>query len=108
YPASPSLGQATILSLKSGDDRNNVNLSLRLVPTSRVSGVVTGPNGPVGLVGVRLIPLPDDYGFESGNETAWGSTDARGAFSFIGVPPGQYAVRVLRVPAPTPLPPPRT
>src|SRR6185436_16229733 len=34
--------------------------------------------------------------------------DARGAFSFVGVPPGQYAIRVLKVPAPTPLPPPRT
>ena len=108
YPAASSLSQATILSVKSGDDRTNVNLALRLVPTSRVSGTITGPSGPVGLIGVRLIPLPDDYGFESGNEAAWGSADARGAFSFVGVPPGQYAIRVLKVPAPAPLPPPRT
>jgi hypothetical protein len=99
YPNAASPSQATVVTVGSGEERSGVDLQLRLVTTARVSGVLTGPEGPAANFGVKLLPpAADDFTSESGIEAAIAVTDANGAFTFLGVPAGQYLLRALRVP----------
>ena len=62
----------------------------------RVSGVLTGPDGPAANHGLRLWPVPaNDGGYEI--PIAYATTDSRGRFAFLGVPPGAYIIRAYRV-----------
>lgn len=105
FPSASVISQATVLSLAAGEERANTDLRLRLVPTVRVSGTITGPDGPVRNMGVRLVPpgVDDVSGGDSNMEVASSATDASGNFTMFGVPPGTYLVRATRIPRPSPL-----
>jgi protocatechuate 3,4-dioxygenase beta subunit len=101
YPSAAAVAQGTILKIASGDARNNVDMQLKLVPALTVSGTLTGPDGPARNTGLRMIAA----GMESfqGMVTAEGTsavTDGNGAFTFLGITPGQYSLKVVRVPRP--------
>jgi protocatechuate 3,4-dioxygenase beta subunit len=99
YPAARTVGEATVVTVGSGQERANVDIQLRLAPTSSVSGIVSGPSGPAGHVSLRLVPAGlDDLAVETGFEGASTITEASGAFSFMGVAPGQYVLRATFVP----------
>jgi hypothetical protein len=72
---------------------------VRLTPTWQISGVLRDPDGPAAWNAVHLIPA------EAADaplvDTSTAVTDAAGAFTFYGVPPGQYVARVIRVQYPT-------
>jgi hypothetical protein len=105
YPSATATAQATVISLASGDERSGIDLQLKLAPAVRVSGIVTGPDGPVKNFGVKLLPPgAEDFVFDSGTESAMTATDATGAFTFLGVPPGQYTLKCLRIPRPATAP----
>jgi hypothetical protein len=89
--------QATVITLQSGEARTGVDIRLRSVATARVSGTVTGAEGPVPNIGVRLVPPEIDESGVSGFETAVTMTDANGRFTFPGVPAGAYILRSYRV-----------
>ena len=99
FPSASTVAQASIITLASGEDRPGVDLRLRLVPSLRVSGRVMGPDGPAANLGIKLFPVStDEFTTESGLETATTATDASGSFTFLGVTPGQYTLKALRVP----------
>jgi protocatechuate 3,4-dioxygenase beta subunit len=101
YPASSTAAHATVITLGSGDDRSGIDMQLKLAPTIKVSGSVTGPYGPVPNVGVKLVPVEAEAFLSDSNaETALTATDAAGNFTLLGVTPGQYTLKVLRVPRP--------
>jgi hypothetical protein len=100
YPSTAMTDEATVLKLASGDERSGVNIQLRLVPTVAVSGTVTGPEGPVANVGVRLVRVGDETNAESLTDSTTAATAADGTFTFLGVPPGQYTARVQKMPRP--------
>jgi protocatechuate 3,4-dioxygenase beta subunit len=105
HPAATSVAQLTVITLGSGDEKTGVDLHLRLVPTFRVSGTLIGPEGPVANMGVRLLPATaDEFSSELGLEVVNTATDAQGAFTFFGVPPGAYTLKVLKMPRPLPTP----
>jgi hypothetical protein len=65
-----------------------------------VSGVLTGPAGPMANVVVRLV-VPDAISLSDGNPgVATAITDANGAFALIGVPAGQYTIAAAYVAMP--------
>ncbi len=103
YPSAPTAAQATPIALKAGEERTGINLSLSLTAAVRVSGTVTGPAGPARNVNIRLMPQSaDDLWQESTFETATAATDPNGAFTFFGVPSGQYILKTEVVPRAAP------
>lgn len=117
YPAAAAASQASLVSLKSGDDRRGVDLQLKLVPSVRVSGRVRGPSGPGAFLGMTLVPPSgSDLTSEGSAQAARTVTDETGAFTFLGIPAGQYLLKIRMYPHPEtasspgagaiPLPPP--
>ncbi len=101
YPAAGAALQATVITLASGDERSGVDIQMKPVPTIRVSGVVSGPEGPTPHAALRLIPAASEP-MMTELEVANTMSDSSGAFTFIGVTPGQYTLKVMKQP---PLPP---
>jgi hypothetical protein len=83
---SPSLAQ--VISLGPGEERLDVDVHLRLVPTVRVSGRLVGPSTvPTLHELVRLIPAGG-----TSLTTLAGATDGQGRFVIVGVAAGQYTI----------------
>jgi hypothetical protein len=84
------VAQAQIIPIASGVIRSGIDLFLRRSPAVNVSGVVIG-NSPIEDIDIRLITVgAEDLGV--GAETAVTKVAADGAFTFVGVPPGQYVI----------------
>ena len=99
HPSSTSVGQATVVTIGSGDERSGVNVQLKLVPAVTVTGMVTGPDGPMPNVGIRLAPAGGD-GADTNQDVATTISAPDGTFTFLGVPPGQYFARAQKMPRP--------
>ena len=97
FPGTSTASEATVIALQSGELRSGVDFPLRLSPTVSVSGVVTGPGGPMANLAVWLLPesAADASSFEPAG-AANAVTDGAGAFTFLGVAPGPYVLRSTR------------
>ena len=98
HPSAITQSAATIVRTVSGEPQIAINVDVRLVPTFQVSGVLKGSEGPAAWHAVHLVPA--DTGDTPLVDVSTAVTDADGAFTFYGVPPGQYIARVVRVPVP--------
>jgi hypothetical protein len=101
-PSASTVTRAETIRLTAGQERSDVDIHLTLTPMFRVSGVVTGPEGPMSALGLRLLPA-DAPQFQSdlNIDVATTATGSDGRFTFLGVPPGQYEIRATRTPRPT-------
>jgi hypothetical protein len=97
YPSAAVVGEAAIVSVRSGDERVSVDLQLRPVRTTRVSGTVVAPDGPAANVGVHLVTA-GARDLTGALDVAVTMTNGSGGFTFPAVPPGAYAIEVLRPP----------
>ncbi len=104
YPGVASIARATVVSVKSGEDRSGIDFQLRAAPTFRISGTITGFNGPPGELMLRLVSAETAAMMARDPEIAQTVSAADGQFAFLGVPPGDYSVRVARTPRPAPSP----
>lgn len=98
HPSATTQTTATVVTARSGEPLTAINIDVRMVPTFQISGVLTGPEGPAAWHAVHLVPA--DTGDTPLVDVSTAVTDADGAFTFYGVPPGQYIARVIRVPWP--------
>ncbi len=99
FPSATSSGEATPITLHSGEEREGVNLSLTLTPTVRVSGTVIGANGPVPAAAVALTPqTPSPFAMDLNTSSVATLTDQSGVFSLIGVAPGTYVLKTITEP----------
>ena len=96
YPGVGVPVQAEVLTLKSGEERAEVNFQLRLTPTAKVSGIATGPTGPMANLGMRLVVPADGVTSDSEFDVATVVTGPDGSFTFFGVPPGQFLLRAQK------------
>ena len=96
YPGVASAARATVVTLASGQERENIDFALRPARASRLSGTLLGPDGPGAVTGLRLVPAGDESMTEL--ETSVTMTGSGGEFTFLGVPAGQYTIKALRVP----------
>jgi len=93
YPNAPTTDLATPILLAVGEQRSGVDLHLRLTPTVKISGTVTGPDGPVENLGLRLQLGPESqFWSRMLVEPAQTVSGASGAFTFLGVPPGAFTI----------------
>ena len=95
YPASPTIAAAEPIVLASGDEKVGVDVLMRYVPVSDVSGVVFAPDGPASNYVLRLV-ASDTGEMTSIPESATAVADANGAFTFLAVPAGQYVIQTVR------------
>ena len=102
YPAAMTSSRATVISLKSGEARASVDMQLPLLPTVRVSGTIIGPDGPATGLAVHLVSADPDQGLveTAPDDVATSTTNGQGQFTFLGVPRGQYQIKVTRQPPP--------
>lgn len=101
YSGAASASHASLIQLKSAEDRQGVDLQLRLVPAVRVSGTVTGPGGTGPNLSITLIPPSGaDFQSEGMAEAASGATDSTGQFTLLGIPRGQYTLKIRMYPRP--------
>jgi hypothetical protein len=97
YPVAASPTRATLVTVASGDERMGVDFQLRPVRTAKVSGTLTGPDGPASNLPVTLTPADyEDLVTPIGAPTAM--TDGAGRFTFGSVTPGSYLLRVVKSP----------
>lgn len=94
YPGSTISTQASVVPVRTGEERGGVDFTLQLVPTARVEGTVLLPEGSappgteVNLIAVGQTAVPGQP-FESVRTTR---VAADGSFAFADVSPGQYTV----------------
>jgi len=99
HPGVTSLAEAATFTVESGQDRTGTDLHVQLVPAFQVSGRVSSVDGPASMVTIRLVGQgAADGASEAGLETAKTIANANGDFTFLGVPPGSYVLKVARVP----------
>ena len=98
-----NIAQARVVTLRPGDAFRG-DIRLASVTGRSVSGRLSGPVAEVAHLGVRLLPMLDDQDlFRDGDfELAATTTDDRGAFTFLEIPPGRYTLKVLYVPSTLP------
>jgi hypothetical protein len=102
-PGTPLPAEATVATVGSGEERSGMNITLKPLRASRVSGRVTGPDGPMAYGAVSLLAAGKGqtaYSSSYLGATARAMTDAAGGFTLLGVPDGEYLVN-LRVMNPT-------
>ena len=93
FPGTAIASQAGIVSLGRAEERTGIDFSLQLVPTARVEGTVTLPDGSPAPVGTQVNLLAgSQVGFPgvalAGLRTA--GVEADGSFSFTDISPGTY------------------
>lgn len=89
YPGATTVGSAAEVTVSGGQVLDGIDVTVPLVPTARLEGTITGPDGrPVGGVTALLLP-------EGGTDLSFGATTVirtrpDGTFSTTNVAPGRY------------------
>jgi len=95
FPGTPISTQASFVTLRAGEEREGIDFALQLLPTARIEGTVSMPDGGPLPSSAQLTLLPSGQSafpgivFE-GMQTTRVATD--GSFSISGVAPGQYTL----------------
>jgi hypothetical protein len=98
FPGTTVPSQASVIALTSGDERTGVDLQLKPMSLGRLSGRLSGPDGPMGGLAVHLFPaFAVNTTLERTHEIGVTVTAADGGFSFLAVPPGEYVMKAWRL-----------
>jgi hypothetical protein len=93
FPSAVIPAEATLITLGPHEERDGVNIQLRLVPTARVEGIVTGLNGaPIPNAAITMLdpgPLPPGVIALSYRNAM---SDRDGRYVLPGVTPGTYTI----------------
>ena len=94
YPGTTQASSASTIAVAISEEKAGIDFRLQLMPIGRLSGVITGADGPVRGATVSLI----DQGQIPGNGVRETRTSADGKYTFNGVAPGQYTVMARATP----------
>lgn len=95
HPFSPAGEGASVITIRAGEEHEGADLQIAPVLGVRVSGFVSGPDGPLGGMALRLVA---GGGPDRSLEGDWlsATSDRNGFFTFPVVPAGQYSLRTNR------------
>jgi protocatechuate 3,4-dioxygenase beta subunit len=94
YPGTTNLANAAPIALEAGVERTGLDLTLQLVPQSRVTGVVTGLDGrPAANMTLRIVS-PSPYAAGPFLTYLLATTGPQGEFTVRAVPAGDYILEV--------------
>ncbi len=98
-PSAAVAADAAPVAIGPGDDRSQIDVRVASVPTYRVAGSIAGPettppNLSIQLISPSLMDQPVGINLAEGR--------GGGRFDIAGVPPGQYTLRAIAPPRPTP------
>jgi hypothetical protein len=106
YPGTTSPSDAAPVTIGPGDERTNIDIMARPVPTTRVDGVVLGPDGqPASGVSIQVRGEDRVETFSAMVTALARSVTSRpdGAFQMSGLAPGRHTLQArMRLPAPKP------
>ena len=86
------------IAVRSGDDIDGIDFTMRPVPAVRVSGTVTDGHAPIGGVAVRLTPAgAGNFDHEDSGPGGACLTDASGRFMMVATP-GEYTLQAMKGP----------
>jgi hypothetical protein len=100
YPGVPTAARASTVTVKTGEERDGIDVVVDFVPTAKITGTVSLPAGgpppslQVSLIAHDTIPGIPFSGF--GNAR----TDSNGRFASGGMVPGDYTIMVRTAPTP--------
>jgi hypothetical protein len=99
HPSSATLSNATVISLRTSEEKTDIDVQLRLVPAFTVRGLITDPDGlPAANVAVGLVSIDEQSNVDgAADSVATSSTDARGEFTMLGVPAGTYQMMAEQI-----------
>jgi hypothetical protein len=95
FPGTPTASQAATVSVGRAEERGGIDFAVQLLPTARVEGTVTLPDGTPAPGGTQVNLLPSSaFGLPgpAPGSLRTARVGAEGAFSFGDVPPGTYTV----------------
>jgi hypothetical protein len=97
HPSAADPDQAIVITVAEGEERAGIDITLQLVRTLTVSGVVTAPPG-VSLETARLIARRRSSTVESSTSmTSSATIDSAGRFSYANLLPGSYRISATTV-----------
>ena len=100
YPGALAAREATVFTLRSGEEKMSIDIAMQPAPAVKVSGMVVRPDGPAAHHVVELEAADHSVvSFGSDNLAPVTVSDPTGAFLFPAVPAGNYTLRVTKMPA---------
>lgn len=93
FPGTVRPARASTVTLALGEERSGVDIRTELVPMARIAGSVSADGQAV--PGVQVVlhslgPPAPNFAYAIGGRLGPRTTDAKGQFAFVGVPPGEY------------------
>jgi protocatechuate 3,4-dioxygenase beta subunit len=98
FPGTVRPARASTVTLAIGEERSGVDIRTELVPMARINGSVSADGQPVQGVQVTLVslgPPAPNFAYAVGGRLGPRTTDAKGQFAFVGVPPGEYRLQAM-------------
>lgn len=90
FPGTTTGPSATVVPLDISEEKTNVDLQLQIVPLTRITGVVTSPDGAIP-PGTQVLLLDSTQALP-GSSPRSARPGPDGKFTFVGVQQGQYTV----------------
>jgi hypothetical protein len=93
YPGTTSVAESATITVRQGEERTGIDMAVQLVPTARISGVLSVQDGalPQATI-VNLVPAGGTLAATISEGIKFGRAGPDGKFSFAGVPPGRYSI----------------
>ena len=92
HPSVTSVAQATPVDVGAGDERTGVDIQMVMVPSGRVEGTVTYPEGELPRTIQLSMTAASDESFQGLEGFRSSRPEPNGRYQFGGLPPGDYLV----------------